>query len=252
MERVPQVRIGDWFNEAWKLIQPVWLEYVLAIVVYALVMTLAGLCLIPLLIVGGPLTGGLYVYLAKRLLGQPAQVGDIFKGFRRFGDSTVLFLAVALFPVLVLALVWLTVLLPLLGLGTLEPRGNLAELLSIGTCFGSCFLWCLVPLFLFVYPILAETFLVFAMPLVMFRGMKAMDAIRTSIRIVRPQFLNFLFLLLAGYILIGAASSIGALLLCVGYFVLTPLAIAVFFTMRLLAYRDFIGLTEQDLTLYAG
>jgi uncharacterized membrane protein len=82
--------------------------------------------------------------------------------------------------------------------------------------------------------------------------MKAMDAIRTSIRIVRPQFLNFLLLTLAGFLLIGAASSIGALLLCVGYFVLTPLAIAVFTTMQLLAYRDFIGLTEQDLTLYAG
>jgi len=246
MERVPQVRIGDWFNEAWKLIQPVWLEYVLATVVYVLVMTLAGLCLIPLLIVGGPLTGGLYVYLAKRLLGQPAQVGDIFKGFRRFGDSTVLFLAVALFPVLVLGLLLLTYVLPLLG--ALEPTGVLATLLSIGACF----LWCLSFLFLLVYPVVAQTFLVFAMPLVMFRGMKAMDAIRTSIRIVRPQFLNFLLLTLAGFLLIGAASSIGTLLLCVGYFVLTPLAIAVFTTMQLLAYRDFIGLTEQDLTLYAG
>jgi uncharacterized membrane protein len=246
MERVPQVRIGDWFNEAWKLIQPVWLEYVLATVVYVLVMTLAGLCLIPLLIVGGPLTGGLYVYLAKRLLGQPAQVGDIFKGFRRFGDSTVLFLAVALFPVLVLGLLMLTYILPLLG--AFEPTGVLATLLSIGACF----LWCLSFLFLLVYPVVTQTFLVFAMPLVMFRGMKAMDAIRTSIRIVRPQFLNFLLLTLAGFLLIGAASSIGTLLLCVGYFVLTPLAIAVFTTMQLLAYRDFIGLTEQDLTLYAG
>lgn len=246
MERPPQVRIGDWFNEAWKSIQPVWLEYVLAGIVYVLVMMIAGLCLIPVLIVGGPLTGGLYVYLAKRLLGQPAQVGDIFKGFRRFGDSTVLFLVVALIPVLVFGLLILTYILPLLG--ALEPTGILATLLSIGACF----LWCLSFLFLIVYPVVAQTFLVFAMPLVMFRGMKAMDAIRTSIGMVRPQFLQFLLFTLAGFLLIGAAGSIGSLLLCVGYFILTPLAMTVFYTMQLLAYRDFVGLTEQDLALYAG
>ncbi len=246
MERPPQVRIGDWFNEAWKSIQPVWLEYVLAGIVYVLVMMIAGLCLIPVLIVGGPLTGGLYVYLAKRLLGQPAQVGDIFKGFRRFGDSTVLFLVVALIPVLVFGLLILTYVLPLLG--ALEPTGILATLLSIGACF----LWCLSFLFLIVYPVVAQTFLVFAMPLVMFRGMKAMDAIRTSIGMVRPQFLQFLLFTLAGFLLIGAAGSIGSLLLCVGYFILTPLAMTVFYTMQLLAYRDFVGLTEQDLALYTG
>ncbi len=246
MERPPQVRIGDWFNEAWKRIQPVWLEYVLAGVVYVLVMMVAGLCLIPVLIVGGPLTGGLYVYLAKRLLGQPAQVGDIFKGFRRFGDSTVLFLVVALIPALVLGLLMLTYVLPLLG--GLEPTGILATLLGLGACL----LWCLSFLFLLVYPVVAQTLLVFAMPLVMFRGMKAMDAIRTSMQMVRPQFLNFLLFTLAGFLLIGAAASVGSLLLCIGYFILTPLAIAVFGTMQLLAYRDFVGLTEQDLALYAG
>lgn len=246
MEHLPQVRIGDWFNEAWKHIQPAWLEYVLAGVVYVLAMTVAGLCLIPVLIVGGPLTGGLYVYLAKRLLGQPAQVGDIFKGFRRFGDSTVLFLAVALIPTLVVGLLMLTYVLPLLGV--LEPTGILATLLGIGACF----LWCLSFLFLLVYPVVAQTLLVFAMPLVMFRGMKAMDAIRTSMQMVRPQFLNFLLFTLLGFLLIGAAGSVGSLLLCVGYFVTTPLAMAVFYTMQLLAYRDFVGLTEQDLALYAG
>ncbi|MDW7984264.1 MAG: hypothetical protein RMK16_06265, partial [Acidobacteriota bacterium] len=183
---------------------------------------------------------------AKRLLGQPAQVGDIFKGFRRFGDSTILFLAVALVPALVLGLLILTNILPMLG--ALEPTGALATLLSIGACF----LWCLSVLFLLVYPVIAQTLLVFAMPLVMFRGMRAMDAIRTSMGMVRPQFLQFLLLTLAGFLLIGAAGSIGSLLLCVGYFILMPLAMAVFYTMQLLAYRDFVGLTEQDLALYAG
>jgi uncharacterized membrane protein len=86
----------------------------------------------------------------------------------------------------------------------------------------------------------------------MFRQMKAMEAIRTSITLVRPRFFGFFLLLLAGALLILAANSIGSLLLFIGALILTPLAIAVFFTMQLLAYRDFIGLTEQDLTLYAG
>lgn len=247
MQQGPQVRIGDWFQEAWKVIQPAWLEYVLVGVVYTLVMTLAaGLCLIPVLVVGGPLTGGFYVYQAKRLLGQPAQVGDLFKGFRRFGDTTVLFLAVALIPALVGGLLMLTYVLPLLG--ALEPTGVLATVLGVGACF----LGCLGIVFLFIYPVVAQTFLVFAMPLVLFRGMKAMEAIRASIGMVRPQFLNFLLFTLAGFLLIGAAASVGSLLLCIGYFILTPLAMAIFSTMQLVAYRAFVGLTEQDLALYAA
>jgi uncharacterized membrane protein len=145
MERVPQVRIGEWFNEAWRVIRPVWLEYVLAVLVYYLLMVLAMGCLaVPALIVGGPLTGGLYVYLAKRLLGQPAEVGDIFKGFRRFGDTTVLFLAIQFAPILFIFFISVLWLLPSLLAERAGETGT--ALAGIGLCTVCCagFLFVLV------------------------------------------------------------------------------------------------------------
>ncbi|PYQ56446.1 MAG: hypothetical protein DMF53_25495, partial [Acidobacteria bacterium] len=79
------VRISEWLNEAWNLVKPYWLEYVLAILVAELVIIAAEfLCFVPVLLVIGPMMGGVFVYLAKRIVGVPAQVSDIFKGFRRF------------------------------------------------------------------------------------------------------------------------------------------------------------------------
>ena len=109
----------------------------------------------------------------------------------------------------------------------------------------------LVALFVGVYPILVGTYLVFALPLVLFRRMGAIDAIRRSIEIVKPQFVSFLLFMLADLVLLWAASLLGSALFCVGFLILSPLAASLVGTMQLLAYRDFVGLAPEDLAPYA-
>jgi len=242
------VRVGDWLNEAWRIIQQNWLEYVLAVLVAELVI-LAGIfaCLLPGILLAGPMLGGVHIYLAKRLLGLPAEVGDVFKGFRRFGATLVLGVTLALPPFLMAALFVIPHIVARIGAEQGGPLSGVAETIAgisgCITCVG-------LPLFLLVYPILVGTFLIFALPLILFRQMDAFAAIRQSIEIVKPQLTNFLLLLLVHVLILWAASFAGGFLICVGTLFLTPLATSLVYTMQLLAYRDYVGLTAADLAPY--
>jgi hypothetical protein len=239
------VRISDWLNQAWALIQPYWLEYVLAVLVAHLVILAAELlCILPILVVAGPMMGGVFVYLAKRIFGMPVQISDVFKGFRRFVDTFLLGLILILPPMVLVPLLFLPTILAAIGFGDSQAGQAMTQATT-------CVTVPLVGLFLGVYPILVGTYLVFALPLVLFRRMGAMDAIRQSIEIVKPQFTSFLIFLLADLVLLWAASFLGSALFCVGFLILSPLAGSLVGTMQLLAYRDFVGLTPEDLAPYA-
>ncbi|HEY3567863.1 MAG TPA: hypothetical protein VGP73_08010 [Thermoanaerobaculia bacterium] len=241
----PTVRISEWLNQAWAVIQPYWLEYVLAILVAHLVILAAELmCILPILIVAGPMMGGVFVYLAKRMLGLPVQISDVFKGFRRFGDTFLLGLLLILPPLVFVPLIFLPTILAAVGFGNTQA----GEAITQAT---GCLTVPLVVLFLVVYPVVVGTYLVFALPLVLFRRMGALDAIRQSIEIVKPQFTNFLLFMLADLVLLWAASFAGSALFCIGFLLLSPLAASLVGTMQLLAYRDFVGLTPEDLAPYA-
>ncbi len=241
----PAVRISDWLNQAWAIIQPYWLEYVLAVLVAHLVIIGAEiLCILPILIVAGPMMGGVFVYLAKRMLGMPAQISDVFKGFRRFVDTFLLGLALILPPLVFVPLIFLPTILAAIGFGDTQAGNAITQATG-------CLTVPLVILFLVIYPLLVGTYLVFALPLVLFRRMSAVEAIRRSIEIVKPQASNFLIFMLADMVLLWAASLVGGVLICVGFLVLSPLAASIVGTMQLLAYRDFVGLTPEDLAPYA-
>jgi len=241
----PTVRISEWLNQAWTIIQPYWLEYVLAILVAHLVIIGAEiLCILPILIVAGPMMGGVFIYLAKRMLGLPVQISDIFKGFRRFVDTFILGLALILPPLVFVPLMFLPMILAAFSAGHTEAGTALTQV-------AGCMTMPLVVLFLVVYPLAAGTYLVFALPLVLFRRMGALEAIRRSIEIVKPQLANFLLFTLADLVLLWAANLVGTALFCVGFLILSPLAASLVGTMQLLAYRDFVGLTPEDLAPYA-
>jgi uncharacterized membrane protein len=99
------------------------------------------------------------------------------------------------------------------------------------------------------YMILANTLLIFAMPLVLFRQMTAMDAMRRSIELVKPQLPGFLVLLIVSHLL-GMAGGFGVCLLCIGALVTVPLAWSLINLIQLQAYREFVGLSESDLAPY--
>jgi hypothetical protein len=220
----PTVRIADWLNEAWAILQQNWLEYILAVLVFELVVVLGIFaCLLPGILLAGPMLGGVHIYLAKRLLGLPAEVGDVFKGFRRFGDTLLLGLALALPPILIFALFLIPHIVARIGMEQGGPLSGVASAVAgisgCITCFG-------LPLFGLVYPVVVGTLVVFALPLILFQQMGAFDAIKQSIEIVKPQFMGFLVLLSVHMLIVWVASAAGGVLLCVGTLVLSPLAVA--------------------------
>lgn len=246
----PTVRISEWYSQAWQALQPVWVEVLLANLVAQLVLLVAALaCLLPALVISGPLIGGLHVYLAKRLVGLPAEVGDVFLGFRRFGPLFLLGILIALPPLLAAVLLIGVPIALAVGLGS--AGGPLEDLAPVMANLGGCVSMIAIPLFLFIYPVVVGTLLVFAVPLVLFRGLGATAAIGESARLVRADFGNFLLLLLANVVILLAAQSVGSTLLCVGWLVLAPLATGFVYLVQLSAYRDYVGLTQADLAPYA-
>lgn len=240
----PTVRISDWLNQAWAIIQPYWLEYALAILVAHLVFIAAEVaCILPVLLVGGPIMGGVFIYLAKRMLGMPAEISDVFKGFRRFADTFLLGLALILPPLVFVPLMFVPTVLAAISAGHLQGGTALTQVTG-------CLTLPLIALFVVVYPLAAGTYLVFALPLVLFRRMSAIAAIQRSIEIVKPQLSSFLIFTLADLVLLWAASFVGGVLICVGFLILSPLAASLVGTMQLLAYRDFVGLAPEDLAPY--
>jgi hypothetical protein len=241
-------RIGDWLNEAWRILQASWLEDILAVLVFHLVVVVGIFaCLLPGIILAGPMLGGVHIYLAKRLLGMPAEVGDVFKGFRRFGATFLLGLILALPPILLFGLVAIPYIVARIGM---EQGGPFSEVARAIAGISGCITCVGLPLFWLVYPVVVGTFVVFALPLILFRQMGAIDAIRQSIEIVKPQFAGFLVLLFVHILIVWVASAAGGVLICVGSLVLSPLAVSLIYTMQLLAYREYVGLTPADLAPY--
>jgi len=245
----PRVEIGAWFSAAWAALAPAWLEVVLAVLVAEATLLLAALfCYVPVIVVSGPILGGIYIYLAKRLLGLPAQVGDVFLGFRHFGQTVLLSLAIFLVPVLAMGFLLLPAFLALLGWNPASAHAaEGAGIVSGLGCLG-CGAWLLL---IAAYPVIVGTFAIFAYPLVLFRNMTAAQALRESFRRTRQHALNFFLLLLSTLLLLVLAEIVGTILACLGALVTVPFATALVLTMHLLAFREFVGLTAADLEPYS-
>lgn len=242
----PTVRISDWYNEAWRVFQPIWVEILLAGLVVHLVTAVAFvLCLVPGFVVAGPLIAGLHIFLAKRLVGLPAEVGDVFKGFRRFLDTFLLGALLVLPPLLVVLLLAVPAIVASAGVG-----GPFEDLSRAIAGISSCLSCVGIPLFVVIYPVMVGALMVFALPLVLFRNLGAVAALQKSFEVVKLDLVNFLLLLFVNLVVLVAASSVGSVLVCIGSLVLSPLATGFVYLVQLIAYRDFVGLNQADLAPY--
>ncbi len=236
------VRIGDWFNEALDRIKPAWTDYLVAGLVTMIALVVAAvLCYIPYFIVGGPLVAGFFIYNARKMLGLPVEIGHLFKGFSKFSETLLLWLILILPPVLVYLLFWLPGVLQQVGLGKLgRTLGNIAGCVG---CVG-------IPVFGIIYPIVVGTLCIFAFPLILFKNMDAVSALKKSMEIVKPNFMQFLLLWLACILTVFVAEIAGLIACGIGLFVTMPLAGAVVVNIQLEAYRDFFGLNPEDAHQY--
>lgn len=240
----PTVDVAAWFQQSWEAIQPVWIEVILAVLVTQVVLVVAyALCVVPGLLLMGPVTAGLFVYLGKLVVGERPAFDDLTRGLSRFVDTTILALVLFLVPALFLGILFLPSIFAAVGFGDSPGGEGIVGLFSCLGVLGTL-------LFVVVYPVVVGTFCIFAFPLVVFEGMGAIEALKMSAERVKPQFSGFLLFLAACALVWIAAGSVGGVLACVGTLVLSPLAQALVMGSQLAAYRDFFGLTAADLEPY--
>jgi hypothetical protein len=232
----------EYLREGWRTVRPVWPRALLVIVLWAVLTNVASLaCFVPLLVVGGPLTGGLYVFFAKRLVGLEATVGDLFLGFRRFGPTAIVYLVATIVFFLTLMMLWAPVAL-LDALGVVETEDFEAMPVAAQLVLGPYALLT----FLLASTAVGVVF-TFGMPVALF----GVRATRGAVSRTRENLGRVLSLNLTGGILVVVASVVGILLCLVGLVILQPLALAVLIVAQLALFRDTAGLDAGALAPFA-
>ena len=82
-----EVRIGDWLGEAWNLTVENIGPHLLLGLVLGLVSIVSSFTLVGPILISGAIWCGAFFYAKKRMLKQPAEIGDVFKGFDVFVES---------------------------------------------------------------------------------------------------------------------------------------------------------------------
>lgn len=226
--------------EGWRVVRTALGATVAVVLVWAILTNIAAtLCFLPLLVVGGPLTGGLYVFFAKRLLGLGGDIGDLFLGFRRFAPTTVVYLVATFVFVAVLILLMAPIEI-LDSLGLIDTESFEAMPMKKQFVLGA---WAMVVLVLAASA--AGVVLTFGMPLALFDA--SPGALSRALTSSRAHFGRVLALNLWGALYVVAATAAGLLLCLVGVFVLQPLALGAVAVAQLALVRDTTGLDAAKL-----
>jgi hypothetical protein len=235
---MPSVRA--YLEEGWRAVRSNWGAAILVVLVWALLTNVAAfLCYVPLLLVGGPLTGGLYLFFAKRLYGIEGGVADLFLGFRRFGPTTIVYLVATAVSVVVLVALGAPIgLLDALGVVDTERFEAMPVLWQI--LLGG---WALVALVLAAAA--AGVVLTFGMPVALFDP--APGAWSRAVSATRVHLGRVLALNLGGALAVVAATVAGLLLCLLGVLALQPLALGVVAVAHLALARDAVGLDASRL-----
>ena len=186
-------------------------------------------------IIGGPITGGMYLIFLRRLRGEPAEIGHLFAGFKKdFWPLflTYLFLTIAVLLWCLVLLIPLTVVIIIVvlyasgGLGDDPPA--IRDVVYLSSLFSG-----LAMLALTVLAMTLGEMLGLSMPLVMDRKMDPLEAFKATWKITRQCWRKFLAL---SFFLI-AINLAGVLLCCLGWLIAVPLT----FATNAVVYEQLLG-----------
>jgi len=220
LERDYDLDIGGCLANSWALLRGNFGMIFGGVAIYLLVqggMSLLGqipiigvLLALASVVITGPLTAGVYYFLLRNIRHQPADIGDVFAGFRiAFGQLILGYVVVAL----------LTGVAALPG-GVLMayPIYQLAHHQGVA---GVLVLWASFGFILLVIPVMyLSVSWIFSLPLIIDRQMDFWPALTASRRMVGKHWWSVFALL----VVCGLINVVGILACCVGVFVSAPLA----------------------------
>jgi uncharacterized membrane protein len=78
-------------------LQGTWLAAVVLVLIYTVIIALSSMTVVGSVLLGGPLTLGMYGYFMRKVRGESIRLENLFDGFQQFGSSFLLFLLQMIF-----------------------------------------------------------------------------------------------------------------------------------------------------------
>jgi uncharacterized membrane protein len=236
-ERDYELDLGGCISRGWELLKTNMGLMLGSFLIYlGIEIVLGGLGKIPLIgfvfsllnfFITGALMGGLYYVYLQAIRGQPAQVGDVFAGFRRafwqlfLGYIVPALLAgLCLIPFVVVLIIKIIPVVGQLPSGNNLTQNDLLKFLPVIESSASV----IVPaLFLCMLPMLyLQTSWAFTLPLIIDKQMDFWTAMKTSWKMVGKHWWQVFGLI----ILVGLLNIVGVLACCVGLLFTIPIGFA--------------------------
>ena len=200
-----KIDLGPLISKAWALLKA---DLVLFIVGYLILGLIAGTVIG--LIVAGPLMFGYLRVIQKRIKGEPAAIGDIFKGFDDFSKGLITMLLVLVVEVVFMIPVFVVILL-----------------LSFVPCVG----WAIGAVVDLAAAIALFSAIYFVWPIAALSDVAPMAAIKNGFKFLQANLAQVVVLALVTGLIGGA----GAIACIIGLFVTVPLAMI----MCVMAYNEY-------------
>lgn len=223
-------------SDGWQIIKNDYLMYFgIAFVAYLL----TGCIPIVNLFLIGPVTGGVFYCLLRRMRGEYVSFGDMFKGFDKFVPLMLVGLIQAI-PGIIIQIVQLSTDVARIFIQNRGSRNGSIFLQSSGTGEAALAGIIIFAIVFFVVAIVigiawAISFF-FAFPLIIEHNLGVVEAITTSARAGWSNFFGLLLLI----ILEGLIVIAGALALCIGIFFVLP----ILYAANAVAYRQVFPVSE--------
>jgi uncharacterized membrane protein len=218
--------MGECFSRGWRLVMDNFGLLLLTVLALMGLSIVSALVPFGQLVCAGPLMGGTYYIFLKRLRNEPAEVGNIFVGFR---DAFMPLFLVNLFMMLAI----FAGCIPLIGGAIVGFVTGIAEA-SAGS--PPIFTILIIALSFIISMLLVYTIwgmLIFGIPLALDRRMEGVEAFKATWRITKNCWGKCLLLMICTVLV----NFVGILVLCFGMLVTMPLSIA----MTAVAYEHLFG-----------
>jgi uncharacterized membrane protein len=249
LNRDYEIDLGGCISRGWDLVKGNFAVFFVGALIYFLIeCAIGGLSNIPLIgpvfsianfVISGPLMAGLYWLFLRGVRGEPAEIGDMFEGFKRsFGQLFLVVLVQSIFLGLCLIPFFIVLGVKLARSGIhFDPhalQGDPAaaqEFMKniMGMLFGTLpvFLVCAIPV------MYLATSWKFALPLVLDKRMDFWTAMKTSFKMVNRHWWQIFGLIM----LIGLLNVGGLIACCIGLLLTAPIGYAA----EMFAYETIFG-----------
>jgi uncharacterized membrane protein len=226
------LELGGCFSRGWTLLKDHFGLLFVGVLIYFLIEgAIAGFGSIPFigplfsianLFVVGPLMGGVFYIFIQAIRGQPAEIGDVFAGFRRaflqlFLGYLVpaLLIGLCMIPLIVLLVIDIVRVTAMAHGASPDPNMILQVFANQIPLLLTVFLICVIPV---VYLQVSWSF---TLPLIIDRQMDFWPAMKTSRKMVGKHW----WLVFGLFVLMGLLNIVGVLLCCIGVLFTVPIGL---------------------------